>query len=81
MYYPIEKIASYDLVHYSFATINEDMTISVGSNFRKFLDVNAKKIIAFGGWDFLLHHLLIIYLERQFQVVENNLPLTWLNYG
>lgn len=52
LYYPIEKIASYDLVHYSFATINEDMTISVGSNFRKFLDVNAKKIIAFGGWDF-----------------------------
>ena len=36
LYYPIEKIASYDLVHYSFATINEDMTISVGSNFRKF---------------------------------------------
>lgn len=52
MYYPIEKIASYDLVHYSFATINEDMTISVGSNFRKFLNINAKKIIAFGGWDF-----------------------------
>lgn len=45
-------IDGYDIVHYSFASINSDMSISVGSGFDEFLNIGAKKIIAFGGWDF-----------------------------
>ncbi|RLV96672.1 hypothetical protein JA1_000144 [Spathaspora sp. JA1] len=40
---------TYEIVHYSFATVNEDFTISVGPGFKDFLLISSKKIIAIGG--------------------------------
>nr|AVX51682.1 killer toxin subunit alpha/beta-like protein [Komagataella phaffii] len=47
-----QNIKDFDIVHYSFADINEDMSISVGNNFNVFKEITLKKIIAFGGWEF-----------------------------
>nr|CAC34265.1 hypothetical protein [Schwanniomyces etchellsii] len=52
MYMDPLTINGYDIVHYSFAIINSDLSISVGSGFDDFLKITSKKIIAFGGWDF-----------------------------
>lgn len=43
---------NYDIIHYSFGDISDDFSISVGSHFDDFMKVKAKKIIAFGGWEF-----------------------------
>lgn len=42
----------YDIIHYSFGIINDRFSISTGSGFDSFMNVKAKKVIAFGGWDF-----------------------------
>ncbi|EGW30461.1 uncharacterized protein SPAPADRAFT_157529 [Spathaspora passalidarum NRRL Y-27907] len=39
----------FEIVHYSFARINEDFSISVGSGFKDFLLLSSKKMIAIGG--------------------------------
>jgi len=53
MYMDPSKIGDeYNIVHYSFATLNSDFSISVGSGFQEFLSLDKKKIVSFGGWDF-----------------------------
>ncbi|GEQ66998.1 hypothetical protein JCM33374_g661 [Metschnikowia sp. JCM 33374] len=42
----------YDVVHYAFATINEDMSISIGKDFKEFKKIEPQKVVSFGGWDF-----------------------------
>ncbi|KAG7663014.1 uncharacterized protein J8A68_003483 [[Candida] subhashii] len=40
----------YDIIHYSFATINSDLSLSVGAGFQDFLNLtNVKKVVAITG--------------------------------
>ncbi|GEQ71475.1 hypothetical protein JCM33374_g5159 [Metschnikowia sp. JCM 33374] len=51
-YQMFQKSKDYDSVHYAFADINEDMSISVGDGFEGFLSIKSKKILSVGGWNF-----------------------------
>ncbi|RLV89494.1 hypothetical protein JA1_005126 [Spathaspora sp. JA1] len=53
MYYNPQNIDSkYNIVHYAFANITDNFDISVGRGFDDFLQINATKKIAIGGWEF-----------------------------
>lgn len=48
---PKDIESKYEIVHYSFATINSDFSISVGDGFNEFKTIAAKKVLALGGGD------------------------------
>lgn len=48
-YTPSQINSKYNLVHYAFATIGNDFSISVGSGFSDFQKISAKKILTLGG--------------------------------
>lgn len=54
LYYDPNTINNdYDLVYYSFAKLNSELSsVIVGDNFDDFLSIPQKKILTFGGWDF-----------------------------
>lgn len=53
LYYNPDNINDFDIVHYSFVPIDQNFNIDFSKvESSGFLNISAKKVISFGGWDF-----------------------------